>query len=389
MSVFKKGKNYYIDYYVNGRRKREKVGPNKRQALIVLQKRKVQIAEGKFLDVQRHQKIKFEEMARSYIQNYSKPNKRSSWRDEISFKHLASFFRAKCLHEITPLDVEKYKVQRLEKVAPATVNRELACLKHMFNKAIEWDKAKENPTLKVKLLREENKRVRYLEKEETEALLDACSERLRPIVITALNTGMRKSEVLHLKWSEVDLIRRKIYIYNTKSGKPRDVYINEWLVDTLLELVKHPKSAYVFCNEKGKPYGSIRKFFETAKRKAGIEDLRFHDLRHNLASHLAMAGVGSEILQEILGHRDYRMTRRYIHLSPDHKRAAMELFCKLMDTIWTPRLKKEKLAEETNRQSRHKAGTLARHAEVAQSVEHWTENPGVGSSILPLGTRPT
>jgi len=389
MSVFKKGKNYYIDYYVNGRRKREKIGPNKRQAILVLQKRKVQVAERKFLDIQRHQKIKFEEMAASYIENYSKPNKRSSWRDEISFKHLASFFGARCLHEITPLDVEKYKVQRLEKVAPATVNRELACLKHMFNKAIEWGKAEENPTLKVKLLREENKRVRYLEKEETQALLDACSERLRPIVITALNTGMRKSEILNLKWSEVDLIRRKIYIYDTKSGKPRDVYINEWLVDTLLDLPKHPKSPYLFCSEKGKSYGSIRKSFETAKKKAGIEDLRFHDLRHNLASHLAMAGVGSETLQEILGHRDYRMTRRYTHLSPGHKRAAMELFCKLMDTIWTPRLKKEKLPEKTNRQKPYQSGTLARHAEVAQSVEHWTENPGVGSSILPLGTRPT
>jgi hypothetical protein len=149
------------------------------------------------------------------------------------------------------------------------------------------------------------------------------------------------------------------------------------------------RAPYIFFNKKGKSYGSIRKSFETAKRKAGIEDLRFHDLRHNLASHLAMAGVGSETLQEILGHRDYRMTRRYTHLSPGHKKATMELFCKLMDTIWTPRLKKEKLREKTNRQKPDYSGTLARHAEVAQSVEHWTENPGVGSSILPLGTRPT
>jgi hypothetical protein len=152
---------------------------------------------------------------------------------------------------------------------------------------------------------------------------------------------------------------------------------------------KHPQSPYVFCSEKGKLYGSIRTPFETAKRKASIEDLRFHDLRHNLASHLAMAGVGSETLEEILGHRDYRMTRRYTHLSPGHKRAAMELFCKLMDTIWTPRLKKEKLSEESGSQKPYQSGTLAHPAEVAQSVEHWTENPGVGSSILPLGTRPT
>jgi len=180
-----------------------------------------------------------------------------------------------------------------------------------------------------------------LEKEEVKALLDVCSGHLRPIVIAALNTGMRKSEILNLKWSEVDLIRRKIYIRNTKSGKPRDIDINQWLADTLLEFPRHPSSPYLFCDKKGKPYGSIRRSFETARRKAGIEDLRFHDLRHNLASHLAMAGVGSETLQKILGHQDYRMTRRYIHLSPAHKKAAMELFCRLMDTIWTPKKEQE------------------------------------------------
>ncbi len=130
------------------------------------------------MDVENHPKIRFEEMARSYIKTYSKPNKRSFWRDEISLRQLASFFKKKYLDEITSLDVEKYKARRSEKVAPATVNRELACLKHMFTKAIEWGKAKENPVLKVRLFREENKRVRYLEKEEVKALLDACSEHL-------------------------------------------------------------------------------------------------------------------------------------------------------------------------------------------------------------------
>ena len=389
MGVFKKGNNWYIDYYILGRRKREKVGPNKAQARVVLQKRKVQIAERKFLDVQRHQKVKFQEMVKLYIKTYSKPNKRSSWRDEISLGHLSSFFGAKCLHELTPLDVEKYKVERLKKVAPATVNRELACLKHMFNKAIEWGKAKENPARKVKLLREENRRVRYLEKEETKALLETCPPHLKPIVITALNTGMRKGEILTLKWSQVDLVHGIIYIHDTKSGKPREVYINEWLLETLLELSEHRRGPYVFCDEKGKPYGSIRKSFETAKRKAGIEDLRFHDLRHNIASHLAMAGVGSETLKEILGHQDYRMTQRYTHLSAGHTRAAMELFSKLMDTIWTPRVKKEKSSKQSTREKPHKLGTFAHHAEVAQSVEHWTENPGVDGSIPSLGTMPT
>jgi len=110
MGVFKKGKNWYIDYYVNGRRKREKVGPNKKQARTVLQKRKVQIAEGKFLDIRRHQKVKFEDMGETYMEAYSRPNKRSSARDETSLKNLTGFFGGKYLHEITSLDIEKYKV---------------------------------------------------------------------------------------------------------------------------------------------------------------------------------------------------------------------------------------------------------------------------------------
>ena len=111
MGIFKKGKSWYIDYYIQGRRKREKIGPSKAQARVVLEKRKVQIAEKKFLDVQSHEKVKFEEMAKTYIDAYSKPNKRSFRRDEISLKNLTSFFGGKYLHEITSLDIEKYRVQ--------------------------------------------------------------------------------------------------------------------------------------------------------------------------------------------------------------------------------------------------------------------------------------
>ena len=213
---------------------------------------------------------------------------------------MASFFREKYLDEVTSLDVERYKAQRSQKMSPATVNRELACLKHMFNKAIEWGKVKENPFSKVKLFREDNTRIRYLGREEVKALLDACAEHLRPIVINALNTGMRKSEILNLK-SNVDLIHGKIYIRDSKSGRPRDVDINQWLADALIEIPKHPRSTYLFCDRDGKQYQNVRRSFETAKRRAWVENLWFHDLRHNLASHLAMAGVGSKTLQEILG----------------------------------------------------------------------------------------
>ena len=134
MGVFRKGKNWYIDYYVKGRRKREKIGPSKKQAQIVLQKRKVQIAENRFLDVRKDEKILFKDMAKVYLEAYSKPNKRSSRRDATCIRNLNSVFGKRYLHEITPLEIEKYKLKRKEKVSNATVNRDLGCLKHILRK---------------------------------------------------------------------------------------------------------------------------------------------------------------------------------------------------------------------------------------------------------------
>jgi len=186
-----------------------------------------------------------------------------------------------------------------------------------------------------------------LEKEEIRALLDACSDHLKPIVVTALNTGMRKSEILGLKWPDVDLRQRIVYIYETKGGKSRKVDINDWLAETLIRRRKHPESPYVFCNKDGIPYGNIRKSFESAKRRAGIKDFRFHDLRHTFASHLVMAGIGLKTVQELLGHQTYQMTLRYAHLSPDHRRAAVNIFSSRMDTIWTPKSETQKLVEKS------------------------------------------
>ena len=125
--------------------------------------------------------------------------------------------------------IEKYKADRLQCVTPATVNRELACLKYMYTKAIEWEYVKTNPAKTVKLLKEPPGRLRYLKPEEVDALLKACADHLRPIVVTALNTGMRKSEILNLKWNELDLGNRKITVANSKNNEKRVIPINETL----------------------------------------------------------------------------------------------------------------------------------------------------------------
>ena len=343
MAVFHKGRDWYIDYYVNGFRKRERIGPNKRLAETVPAKRKVEIAEGRFLDVATRTRVRFEELAFQYLE-FSKTNKRSWTRDYASMKHLKAAFGGRYLSQITPLMIEQYKAKRKGEVAPATVNREVACFKHMFTKAVEWGDATENPAGKVKLLRENNQRLRYLTRSEMTRLVDAASAHLKPIVITALNTGMRKGEILKLKWEDVDFRQRVIIVKDTKNGQWREIPINGTLGGTLKGI--RSLGPYVFCTEQGKAFGNVRKSFHTALKVAGIEDFRFHDLRHTFGSQLVMAGVDLATVKELLGHKSLDMTMRYSHLSPWHKEQAVARLENQMDTNMdtSPELPKEGVA---------------------------------------------
>jgi len=332
MGIFLKGNNWYIDYYVKGRRKRKKIGTSKKLALQVLNDVKLKIAKGEYLGVYDEKKIPFNEYAKQYI-DYSKANK--AWttykRDKISTNHLTAFFKNKYLFEIQPDMIEKYKMKRLKKVGPASVNRELACLKHMFTKAIEWGKVKENPAQKAKLLKEPPGRLRYLKPDEIKALLNACASYIRPIVITALNTGMRKGELLNLKWSDIDLKNRKITVINSKNNESRVIPLNQTLYQELFNLQQKARGEYVFSDKNGNPFGDIKKGFSAAVSRAGIKNFRFHDLRHTFGSHLVMQGIDLRTVQQIMGHKEIKMTMRYAHLSPEYVQKAVEK----LDSLWT------------------------------------------------------
>lgn len=322
----KKGTTYYIVYSVDGRRKTETIGKDKKLAENVLHKRLTEIAENKYLDVKKEEKIWFEDFADQYLDFYCKPNNKT-WEtsDKIKIKNLKRYFSGKYLYEITPLDIEKYKSERIKKVSTATVNRDLACLKSIFNRAIEWKKAKDNPVRLVKLFRENNQRLRYLEKEEIIKLLDNCHNYLKPIVIVALNTGMRRGEILKLKWHDIDFRRDIIYLHNTKNGEKREIPMNAEVRTTLIKVRKHPQSPYIFCNKTGNPFGDIKKSFLTALTNSGIINFHFHDLRHTFASQMVMSGVDLNTVRELMGHKSIQMTLRYSHLSPDHKKRAVDI----------------------------------------------------------------
>jgi len=341
MAIFLRNGEWYIDYYVYGHRKREKIGSSKALAQNVLRKRKVEIAEGKYLDIKKEEKIRFEDFCKTFLDLHSKPNKKPSSleRDITLIKNLSLFFGGFYLYAVTQMMVEEYKTKRIEEgKKPATVNRELACLKCIFNKAIEWGKATDNPVRKVKLLRENNQRMRYLEKEEAQRLIANCSDHLKPVVIVALNTGMRRGEILNLKWKDIDINQNLIYLMDTKNGDKREVPMNEFIKKTLISIPKHPDSPYIFCNGKGTPYYNLRKSFAGALEKSGITDFKFHDLRHTFASQLVMSGIDLKTVQELLGHKSFDMTLRYSHLSANHKKRAVDILAAKMDTIWTPEM---------------------------------------------------
>ena len=183
--------------------------------------------------------------------------------------------------------------------------------------------------------------MRFLEKEEIVKLLASANKTLKPIVIVALNTGMRLGEILGIKWRDIDIKRGIIHLYNTKNGEKREIPINEQVKTAFIRTRKHPQSEYVFCKSDGSQLRDIRTSFFTALRKSGIKDFRFHDLRHSFASHLVMSGIDLNTVRELLGHKSLRMTIRYSHLSPDHKKRAVDVLSKRMDTIWTPSSKSE------------------------------------------------
>ena len=215
----------------------------------------------------------------------------------------------------------------------ATVNRYLALLSHVFTIAVkEWEWMAVNPVTQISKLKESRGRTRFLSDEEREKLLAACrsseSPRLFTIVTLALSTGMRRGEILGMKWENVDLEKKRITLVETKNGETRVVP----LVGKAYELIVHvylkqePEADSLIFSAPKNPAQpiNIRTAWETALKKSSVSNFRFHDLRHSTASYLAMNGASLLEIADILGHKTLQMVKRYSHLSEDHKATVLE-----------------------------------------------------------------
>jgi len=327
-NIYKKDGVYWLNFHFMGRRRRKRIGPNLTQARAVLAKIRVQIAENRYLDVKKESPISLKEMSDLFLETYSKPNKRS-WRDDQTIlRNINQRFGDIRLSRITSQRIEEYKATRKTEVSGARVNRELICLKTMFNKAITWGKGTKNPVKGIKFFPESEGRVRFLEKGEWEVLKDSCPPFLLPIIQVGFHSGMRQGEILQLRWDDIDFDRCLIHVRHSKSGYGRYVPINKTLYETLRGLKPDMDSPYLFPDKDGGPmtrFGRLRVAFNKVVNQSGIRDFHFHDLRHTFASQLVMAGVGLRTVGELLGHRSgFKMTMRYSHLSPAHKLDAVQ-----------------------------------------------------------------
>lgn len=216
----------------------------------------------------------------------------------------------------------------------ATANRYAQALGHVFTIARkQWGWINDNPVANLDNLKEQRGRTRFLSDDERNRLLHSCKQSSNPylyqIVVLALSTGARKSEIVNLKWSNIDFDRRKITLDKTKNGEQRSIPLQSIAYD----LVKKCHSNrivgcdYLFPSQKFKRDENgrvvyqpidIRTAWENAVQNAGILDFRFHDLRHSAASYLAMNGATLSELAAVLGHKTLQMVKRYAHISEDH-----------------------------------------------------------------------
>jgi len=211
---------------------------------------------------------------------------------------------------------------------PATVNRYMAAFSHCLGVAVsEWQWIESNPMANVRKHSEPKGRVRFLSDDERERLLDACKNSPNPllycVVVLALSTGMRYSEIMNLTWNDVDFENKRIVLHETKNGERRAVHLAGKALGLLQDLKEQnlrSESAFVFPARKSLTNGpaAIRTAWSTALRKAEITDFRFHDLRHSAASYLAMNGAALLDIAAVLSHRTLDMVKRYSHLSETH-----------------------------------------------------------------------
>jgi len=332
MAIYQRGKSYYYDFVYKGQRYSGCIGPVSRTiAKETEARKKAEVIEGRLNPAKARKSPCFDAFTQEYLE-WLRVNRKPLTVKKVHsvLARLNPFFGSKKLNEITAWDMERYKKERREAGRqPSTINVELTILKMILNRAVTWKKLAEHPGKEVKTLQGVHGRTRFLSEEEEAAILAVCSSALRRAVEVGLLTGFRRQELVNLRPQDIDLARGTVTVAAcyAKNGESRTNPMGERLKAILQEALSVKGDApTVLVTEYGKPWTTegLTNQFQRASCHAGLERLGPHVLRHTYASRLVMAGVDIRTVQELLGHKDIKQTMRYAHLSPSHKRAAVE-----------------------------------------------------------------
>ncbi len=318
--ILKVVNGWKVDFRLGSTRIRKTL-PSRKLAEDFLTVQKHKFIEGKFIPRRKREIVPFSRFADEYYRLHCSVNMRSPEKTVFyHLEHLKKHFGDKPLAVINQHDVEEWKAAFADKAQPATVNRQLTTLKACFQKAIQWDKLDVNPARLVKKLRENSRRDRFLTEQEIVSLYEVAGPRLRAFLTLALNSGMRKANMINLTWDDVDMKNGVIHVLKTKSGKSYDVPMNNALFNLFEGLRKEGRISGQVLDS-----ANLRREFGEALQKAGIKGCTIHALRHSFASHLAMKGIDLYTISQLLGHSDIKMTQRYAHLAPNHKKIAVNM----------------------------------------------------------------
>jgi len=281
-----------------------------------------------------------EERYMPFVKGYKK-----SWDSDDSYlrNHVLPRFGSHHLDQVSQQEVvEFHHAMRAKGYALATCNRMLVLMRYMYNLAKKWKipGADFNPTVGVPMYEANNARERYLSAEETQRLKEALetsdNTQLKYIVPLLLMTGARKRELLEARWEHFDLERRSWRIHTSKSGKARYVPLSTSVLEVLGQLPRWPGCPYVVPNPKTRePYVSVFYSWNTARKQAGLPEVRMHDLRHSMASNMVNSGRSIYEVAKVLGHTQLKTSQRYSHLSQETLIAAVDAAATATGTNWS------------------------------------------------------
>lgn len=309
----------YID--ASGKRHKAKVTAHTRtQALTALSAIRTREEKGRILGVKAASDISTADLLARY-KRHQKTRLRPT-----TFERLAGILETlktrlpQHAKEITRASVQDFISSRAETVAPGTIQKEITVLKHALKLAVEWELLNENAAHGAKLPRVPEGRTRYLSPSELKAALEAAPVWMRPPIALAAFTGMRRGELLGLRWLDVDLPNRRLYLRETKNGSLRVLVLNELAVQVIASLPQGAPGDLVLT---GVDPQQLTVYTRRIFAKLKIQGASFHSLRHTAASWLVMQGVDLYAVGQLLGHKTPRMTQRYAHLSPQYLAGAV------------------------------------------------------------------